>query len=541
LTRNPNTTPHQPLLVRTKQLLTARGWMVPLLLLGAHAAAAPIVPVPSPAIASRSIVNPSFEVPAVGTLSYPSGTNRYSTTDQAGAFYNDADVPGWNTTAGSYFDSYWNYTYTAPIEFWRRTTASPGNNFPSAAAGNQYVELNSSEKAAIYQDLCLINGESISLSAQHRARGTSTTDTTTTNTMRMFLSDPTLWTGKTFTGTPDFTSGTLSATTTAWKAQTASWTNNVATRKYRLAFEAITGTANDVTQGNFLDNIQIGLAPTVSFVATDAANGVNLSSVTEDNTYFVTLRVNGNMQTAGTFDITLGSGSTVDTNDFKVGTPVSGTGGAVRSGVTATKGAGGTITVNVPAGIYDPNAPADYITVPLDMTDYKVEATETANFTLANLTGGGSAGTNNLRLGSGVCDPLSSLNVTVNDNDVATDYGDAPDTGSGTGAGNYQTLPSDGGPGHVIVPGLSLGSVVDADDGTLQNAAATADDTTGTPNDEDGVSSFPPLPTLSGLTYTVPVTVTNTTASAAYLVGYLDFNKDGDFLDTNEQAITDCP
>lgn len=123
------------------------------------------------------------------------------------------------------------------------------------------------------------------------------------------------------------------------------------------------------------------------------------------------------------------------------------------------------------------------------------------------------------------------------------DYGDAPDTGTGTGAGNYQTTASDGGAAQVKINTaglvLSLGSNIDTDDGTLQNAAANADDINGTPNDEDGVASFPALTTTANQTYTIPVTVQNNVPLVnAYLVGYIDFNKDGDFLDAGEKSAT---
>ena len=46
---------------------------------------------------------------------------------------------------------------------------------------------------------------------------------------------------------------------------------------------------------------------------------------------------------------------------------------------------------------------------------------------------------------------------------LASDFGDAPDTGAGTGAGNYETTSADGGPSHTIVAGLFLGATVDGD------------------------------------------------------------------------------
>ena len=113
------------------------------------------------------------------------------------------------------------------------------------------------------------------------------------------------------------------------------------------------------------------------------------------------------------------------------------------------------------------------------------------------------------------------------------DYGDAPDTGTGTAAGNYQTLASDAGANHTIVNNLSIGSTVDADSGTLQNTTATADNIDGT-NDEDGITSFTPLKTTD-TTYSVKVNVNNTTGTNANLLGWIDFNQNGVF-DTGEAS-----
>ena len=140
------------------------------------------------------------------------------------------------------------------------------------------------------------------------------------------------------------------------------------------------------------------------------------------------------------------------------------------------------------------------------------------------------------------------------------DYGDAPDTATGTGTGNYQTTESDEGPTHIVIKDpldllhLSLGNNIDGDDGSLQNPEANADDgdtknvdLVGTVlsnddnglDDEDGVSSFPTLTADAGQTYTVPVTVRNNIPLLnAYLVGYIDFNKDGDFEDPGEKSTT---
>ena len=177
---------------------------------------------------------------------------------------------------------------------------------------------------------------------------------------------------------------------------------------------------------------------------------------------------------------------------------------------------------------------------------------------------------------TGVLDPLNLIDVDdrsvgnatdgeVEDYPVSVsvplyDYGDAPDTATGTGTGNYQTTETDEGPTHIVIKDpldllhLSLGNNIDGDDGSLQNLEANADDgdtknvdlvgtilsngDTGL-DDEDGVTSFPALTAIPGQTYTVPVTVRNNIPLLnAFVVGYIDFNQDGDFDDKGEKSAT---
>ena len=103
---------------------------------------------------------------------------------------------------------------------------------------------------------------------------------------------------------------------------------------------------------------------------------------------------------------------------------------------------------------------------------------------------------------------------------VAVDYGD------------LSTLPS---ASSVIDQNLKMGTVVtDADAPNNTNATATADNITGT-NDEDGVV-FTPM--TQGLTSVITVSVTNNTGAPAYLNGWIDFNGNGT-MDPGEQIITD--
>jgi len=97
------------------------------------------------------------------------------------------------------------------------------------------------------------------------------------------------------------------------------------------------------------------------------------------------------------------------------------------------------------------------------------------------------------------------------------DYGDAPDS--------YGTLEASGGAKHEIIPKLSLGAIVDEDDGTLTNADANADDNNGE-SDEDGYT----ITTLTeGDDPNWSVVVTNDTGSSANLVCWIDYDGDGVF------------
>ena len=117
------------------------------------------------------------------------------------------------------------------------------------------------------------------------------------------------------------------------------------------------------------------------------------------------------------------------------------------------------------------------------------------------------------------------------------DYGDAPNTFKTVL--NSATGYSGSGASHIIDNTIKMGTAVtDAEaDGVAAAALADAvgDDAAGT-DDEDGVT----LPTLltSATTYTATVNVTNNSGSPAYLVGWIDFNKNGTF-DAGEAQVFD--
>ncbi|MEM9886022.1 MAG: SdrD B-like domain-containing protein [Bacteroidota bacterium] len=123
------------------------------------------------------------------------------------------------------------------------------------------------------------------------------------------------------------------------------------------------------------------------------------------------------------------------------------------------------------------------------------------------------------------------------------DYGDLADNdNSTTGTGNYNTLNNDGtpandGPSHIINANIKLGATVDADPNGQPSADAgvagtTGDDGDGT-DDEDGVT-LPANLTAGAMSVTLDFTLMNMTGEAAKLYGFIDFNNDGDFDETNE-------
>ena len=120
---------------------------------------------------------------------------------------------------------------------------------------------------------------------------------------------------------------------------------------------------------------------------------------------------------------------------------------------------------------------------------------------------------------------------------ISVDYGDAPDTGAGTGTGNYNTTSSDNGPSHVIATGVYLGAGVDPDNGSLQNTTATADDSsnTGLADDEDGVTFLTPL--AAGKVAKIQVTA----SVAGCLNAWVDYNGNGVLTDSGEQIAANLP
>lgn len=129
----------------------------------------------------------------------------------------------------------------------------------------------------------------------------------------------------------------------------------------------------------------------------------------------------------------------------------------------------------------------------------------------------------------------SAYSYMVLDDAIRFDFGDAPDT--------YKTMITSNGARHQLFgPNLSplIGSVVDWEEDGFPGATLTGDDNNGSVDDEDGFTSLPDL-SQSQTQYSLNnILVKNTTGKIAYLVGWIDFNKNGVFEST-EAAVTTVP
>ena len=110
--------------------------------------------------------------------------------------------------------------------------------------------------------------------------------------------------------------------------------------------------------------------------------------------------------------------------------------------------------------------------------------------------------------------------------DSAMDFGDAPES--------YQTTAGQDGARHEVIPGFSIGELLDTDVDGIPSAAADGDDLDGD-NDEDGIRVTSPFTVaFDGV---IDVTAFGIGDLDGYLDAWMDLNNDGDFDDALEQIL----
>jgi len=312
---------------------------------GALLAAIAMLAATPQAMAQRVIVNPSFE------SNDPQGPGAANYQ-----IYPNGSVIGWDSASGE-------------IELW-------DTNFQGvpAYAGSVFAEMNANVPGALYQNICMVNGESIGWTFAHRARAGGPT----TQTARFQIAS---------------SGGTLiqalatqsSAINNVWNVNSGSTTYTGASGIQRVQFV----TSDPGSLGNFLDDIRITLNPFVELSNT-AASGVE--SLATAN--LPTLTVNGTLFAAQTVNVSITGGTAVRGTDY------------------TTPGGGATFTVTIPAGTYQNAA------VPLGIQivdDAATEGSETIQIALNPGTGYTVSSTSSC---GGAARTASTYTITDNDSPV---------------------------------------------------------------------------------------------------------------------------
>ncbi len=128
----------------------------------------------------------------------------------------------------------------------------------------------------------------------------------------------------------------------------------------------------------------------------------------------------------------------------------------------------------------------------------------------------------------------NTFNAYLNDGALFTfgfkasiDYGDAP---------GVPTLTANNGAGHMIVPGVYLGALIDAENDGVPSFNSLGDDTIGLA-DEDGVNFNIGVPTSVNIVTIGTNTITVTASVPGYLNAWADFNQDNTYGGGSEYAI----
>lgn len=294
---------------------------------------------PAQAQVQRIFLNPSFESPTL-----PNGCYRLIPSD---------NVPGWETThpAGATSGTCTMsglLTTGGLIEMW-----STGFSSVNARDGRNFVELNANQASRLYQRICLVNGETVGWQFSHRGRSSATTRDVAE--VKIGASTSVAQVGTTSDGsinTPVAYLGTINTPPSpngGWRDYSGSFPYTGATGGTNFGFESISG-AGGVTQGNFLDNVQLNLTPFVDFSKTSYSTleGDGAAQLGADRPTF---RVNGVVPAGGiTVTVKITGGSAVRGTDYYTNTG---------------SGTSDTLTITVPAGSYDGLSAASMFQLPI--------------------------------------------------------------------------------------------------------------------------------------------------------------------------------
>lgn len=320
----------------------------------------------------RSTINLSFETPAINNgcqgYVYAARVPGWRTTDQfLTSPTADFDSPngcvgnnGTNPAGGTQIFEY----YSSGV------VDNQSNLRLNAADGRQFVELNGQAAARLYQNICLIPGETVNYSFSHLGRRSSSV----ADVAQMVIGGSTLGTGTVIVtaadsndGSPGFVTPGLSTDATRVQGPSSGgagrfWGNYSGSFLVplsvsgiqQIAFEAVSSSNNNTSQGNFLDNISITLRPLVEF-----QSGTYSSLESNTTPPSLQLRVVGFVPAGG----------------LPVSFSVTGGNATIGDDYTLNGGSSSAFSVTIPAGDYGTGTT---VNVPVTLVnDTLVEGTET--------------------------------------------------------------------------------------------------------------------------------------------------------------------
>ena len=276
-------------------------------LLGALVVAAPATPAtaaqsPATCLPAISMTNGGFEQPVISANNY--------------AVLHQSAVPGWSTTAGD-----------QAIEIW----SSPFLGF-TAAAGQQFAELNANQVATLYQDLATIPGQVLRWSLNHRGREG-------VDVMTVSLGAPS---GPLVQQGPAISDNNL-----AWGSYSGQYTVPAGQTVTRFAFNSVSSAGGSGGVGNLLDNVSLGTAACVVTTKSVAnLSGTATARVGDTLEYSVTAENRGGSPaTSASIIDTIPAGLT-----FVPGSLVTSASATDASGDDAAEIVGSTVTARIGDG-----------------------------------------------------------------------------------------------------------------------------------------------------------------------------------------------
>ncbi len=357
----------------------------------------------------RSIVNPSFEQAFTGPRA--AQLNVFFTLVPPAWIAVDAgEIPAWETThplqasgcpAGSFaYTTPYNCT---PIELW-------ANSFNGVVppAGIVLAELNAYTSSKLFQNICMNTGETFAFNFAHRGRGGADRMQLQVGAGNVVLLDVTTNTAGTGVINPGggATARTATGIANGWTRYTGNYAYTGASGVQPLGFSAISTGSGDISVGNFLDDINIGLKPYVEFIG-------SAGSAAEGNAHSPPrIKIVGTVPAGGLVLNLAVSGTAAFGTKFNYGGTTT---------LAVVSGTASALSVRVPAGNYSDAVANNVFALPISVVDNAIiEDNTTVVLTMpANLPANAFVNANTSTCG-GAFNPVYIHTVIDNDIDLQT-------------------------------------------------------------------------------------------------------------------------